>query len=132
LKKAVVIFLTLYYSFAIVVFPMCDFSMMQHLSRMYEHCKENEDPNLSVIDFFTEHLTDFDEFFEGHEETCSEKPHQSHVNQIATYYVQAVIQHQTLINIKSYFEGTSQKKYGSYQISYSFIFSGEILHPPIA
>ena len=132
LKKAVVIFLTLYYSFAIVFFPMCDFSMVKELPKMYQHCKETEDPNLSVLDFFTEHLIDIDEIFEGHEEEKSEKPHQSQINQITTYCVQIATPQQTLCNSKKYSWHTKQKKYCNYQNTYSFIFSGEILHPPIA
>lgn len=98
---------------------------------MYQHCKETEDPNLTVLDFFTEHLIDFDEFLEGHEEDKSEKPHQSHVNQITNYCVQLVTPQQTISNARTYCEHTSQKKYSNYQNNYSFIFNGEILHPPI-
>lgn len=110
---------------------MCDFSMMKDLPKMYQHCKQTEDPNLTVLDFFTEHLIDFDEFLEGHEEDKSEKPHQSHVNQITNYCVQLVTPQQTISNVKTYCEHTSQKKYCYYQNNYSFIFNGEILHPPI-
>jgi hypothetical protein len=111
---------------------MCDFSMVKELPKMYQHCKETEDPNLTVLDFFTEHLIDIDEIFEGHEEDKSEKPHQSQINQIATYCVQIATPQQTLSTLRTHCECIPQKKYSNYQNTYSFIFSGEILHPPIA
>jgi len=132
LKKAVIIFLTLYYGFATVFFPMSDFSMVKELPKMYQHCKETEDPSLTILDFFTEHLIDIDAVFEGHEEDKSEKPHQNQISQITTYCVQITTPQEAVNNSKTYFQDKEQKKYCNYQNNYSFIFNGEILHPPIA
>lgn len=110
---------------------MCDFSMVQDLPQMYQHCKETEDPNLSLLDFFTEHLVDFDEIFEKHEDDKSEKPHQSQTHQITSYCVQLITPHQTFIAKQFNYKNISVKEYCNYQNNYSFIFNGEILHPPI-
>ena len=63
LKKATIILLLCYYSFAIIAFPMCDFSMIADLPEMYQHCKETEDKDLTAIEFLTDHVVDFDIFF---------------------------------------------------------------------
>ncbi|MGA9639084.1 hypothetical protein [Flavobacterium sp.] len=71
-------FLLLYYTFGVICLPMGDFSTMAHLSEMYSHCKETEDPNLTVFDFVGEHLMNLDMIFEAHEseDDDDDKPHQ--------------------------------------------------------
>ena len=57
---------------------MGDFSTLIHLPEMYSHCKETEDPNLSIINFVGEYLMNLDMIFEAHEsEEENDKPHQT-------------------------------------------------------
>ncbi len=111
---------------------MCDFSIVQDLPKMYQHCKETEDSNLTLIDFFTEHLIGFDEIFEEHENDKSEKPHQSQINHISTNSVFIITHQQTICNLQIQSVYSLQKKYCNYNNNYTFIFSGDILHPPKA
>ncbi|WP_418263326.1 hypothetical protein [Flavobacterium faecale] len=71
-------FLLLYYSFGVICLPMGDFSTLVQLPDMYSHCKETEDPNLTILDFVGEHLMNLDMIFEAHEsEEDDDKPHQT-------------------------------------------------------
>jgi hypothetical protein len=110
---------------------MCDFSVIQDLPKMYQHCKETEDNDLSIFEFFTDHLIDFDAIFEDKHQNHTEKPHQSNIQRQNNFCVQIVTPHQILIpKEKQYSNVVSQKVYCNYQINYSFIFNTSIFHPP--
>jgi hypothetical protein len=132
LKKISILFLLSYYSLGIVFFPMCDFSVIQDFPKNYQHCKTTEDPNLTVIDFFTEHLIDFDKILDEKENDRNEKPHQNQFHHITTIFVQLVTQPQTTITKPLHFIQSTEKKYSKYLNNYCFIYQNKILHPPIA
>ncbi len=131
LKKISLIFLLTYYSLGIVYFPMCDFSMIKDLPKIYQHCKLTEDANLTVVDFFTEHLIDFDKLLDEKETNHQEKPHQNQAQHISNSFVQVITAQPTTILKQFLYHRLSEKKYSKYFNNYSFIFNGEILHPPI-
>lgn len=111
---------------------MCDFSMIKDLPEMYKHCKATEDPDLTLLDFFTEHLVDFDKIFENEEHEKGEKPHQTQMHHSLSCYVEVVTPQATFIEKKSKCHIPVQKKYCNYQNNYSFTYNTDILHPPIA
>ncbi len=55
---------------------MGDFAVMQDLPEMYRHCKSTEDKDMTMIDFFTDHLLNIDGVFDKHEKNDEQKPHQ--------------------------------------------------------
>lgn len=120
-----------YYSLGIFLFPMCDFSVIQDFPKIYQHCKTTEDPNLSIIDFFTEHVVDIDKFLDEKESDQNEKPHQNHIHHISNSFVQVITTQPTIIAKQIPYHHLAEKKYFKYFNNYSFIFNGEILHPPI-
>ena len=106
--------------------------MMKDLPKMYQHYKEAEDPNPTILDFFAEHLVDIDKIFDKGGDENTEKEHQQLIHQIINYCVQLTTPQQVFIVKQSYFKNIIIKRYSKYQINYSFIFNSEILHPPIA
>ncbi len=131
LKKITILFLLSYYSLGIVLFPMCDFSTIQDFPKIYQHCKTTEDPNLSIIDFFTEHVVDFDKFLEEKEPNSKEKPHQTQMHHISNSFVQVCTQQPSVITKLNCPNHFTEKKYSQYFNNYCFIFYNKILHPPI-
>lgn len=75
LKKTFSILLLTYYSFGILFLPMGDFSVLKDLPKMYEHCKENEDKDMTSLDFVTDHLLNTDGLFDSHDNGDKQKPH---------------------------------------------------------
>ena len=111
---------------------MCDFSMIADMPEMYQHCKETEDKNLTAFDFITDHLIDFDIFFDVHENNSSEKPHQPQTHHITNFFVQLFSPQQIFTTKKQHFYNSfSQKTYSNYTVNYTFNFSSSIFHPPI-
>lgn len=55
---------------------MGDFSILPNLPKMYLHCKETEDCDMTVLDFFTDHLINIDGLFDHHDNGDDQKPHQ--------------------------------------------------------
>ena len=58
--KAINIFLLAFYSFGILCLPMGDFSALQDLPEMYQHCQATEDKDMTPLDFVTDHLINID------------------------------------------------------------------------
>lgn len=71
------ILLFLYYSIGTFFLPMSNFSILSNLPKMYEHCKETEDKDMTVIDFITDHLLNIDSVFDKHENGDQQKPHKN-------------------------------------------------------
>lgn len=75
LKKTFVIFFTVYYSLGILFLPMGNFSTLSDLPEMYNHCKANEDKDMTPLDFITDHLLNIDGLFDKHDNGDEQKPH---------------------------------------------------------
>lgn len=65
------------YSLGLVFLPMSDFSVIRDLPKMYDHCKETEDKDMTAFDFVTDHLINIDSLFDKHENGDEQKPHKS-------------------------------------------------------
>lgn len=47
------------------------------MTAMYKHCKATEDPNMTMVDFVTDHLINFDCLVDNHDKGDLQKPHTS-------------------------------------------------------
>jgi hypothetical protein len=75
LKRIISIFLLIYHSFGTLLLPMGDFTVLKDLHDMYEHCRVNEDKDMTPFDFVTDHLLNIDGFFDSHGDGDNQKPH---------------------------------------------------------
>ena len=90
MKKAIYIFLLVYYSFGTICLPSGDFSILPDLHQMYQHCKATEDKDLTPFDFITDHLMNIDGVFDKHDNGDEQKPHtpiQLHHSQMQSTFV---------------------------------------------
>lgn len=90
MKKAIYIFLLAFYSFGTLCLPLGDFSVLQDLPQMYNHCKTTEDKDMTPFDFITDHLINIDCIFDKHDNGDEQKPHtpfQFHYSKIQTTFV---------------------------------------------
>ena len=131
MKKAVIIFYTFYYTFAMIAFPMCDFSMVKDIPQMFQHCKETEDKDLTAFDFITEHLIDFDCIFDNHDKGNEQKSHQPNTNHQPTYSVQLATPPQVVLAEKQVFVEIATSINANYLNDYSFTHSFCVFRPPI-
>lgn len=75
MKHITTILFLAYYSFGTFCLPQGDFSAIADLSKMYAHCKATEDKDMTLIDFFTDHLINMDGLFDKHDNGDKQKPH---------------------------------------------------------
>jgi hypothetical protein len=54
---------------------MGDFSMLEDIPEMYQHCKTTEDKDMTALDFFTDHVMNIDGIFDQHKNGDEQKPH---------------------------------------------------------
>jgi hypothetical protein len=68
---------------------MSNFSVLPDLPEMYNDCRLHEDKDMTMVDFFTDHLLNFDGVFDKHENGDEQKPHtpshKNHISQIILY-----------------------------------------------
>ena len=87
--KAINIFLLAFYSFGILCLPMGDFSALQDLPEMYQHCQATEHKDMTPLDFVTDHLINIDGLFDKHSNGDEQKPHSPiqnrHISQILAF-----------------------------------------------
>ncbi len=76
MKRISVILICLYYLFGNLCLPGGDFSFLVDIPPMYKHCKATEDKDITFFDFITDHLINFDELFDSHNNGDEQKPHQ--------------------------------------------------------
>ena len=75
MKKAANIFLLVFYCFGTFCLPLGDFSLLQDIPEMYQHCKATEDEDMTSLDFITDHLVNIDGIFDKHDKGDEQKPH---------------------------------------------------------
>ena len=115
-----------------LAFPMCDFSMIKDVPKMYQHCKETEDKDLTVLDFITDHLIDVDCFFESDDKNDEPKSHQSNSNHQPTCTVQLASQTQAILIEKQVFVEITTSINAHYLNNYSFTHLFCVFRPPIS
>lgn len=79
--KVINIFLLAFYSFGTLCLPTGNFSALQELPEMYQHCKATEDKDMTPLDFITDHLLNLDGIFDKHNSGDEQKPHSPIHNQ---------------------------------------------------
>lgn len=97
--KAINIFLLAFYSFGTFCLPMGDFSALQDLPEMYQHCKATEDKDMTPLDFLTDHLINIDGLFDKHNNGDEQKPHSpsqnQHISQLVAFQFPTVFSFKT-------------------------------------
>lgn len=79
--KILSITLVVYYLIGLIVLPNGNFAAMQDLPEMYSHCKSVKDQDMTVGDFFTDHVLNIDGVFDKHDHGDEQKPHEPLQNQ---------------------------------------------------
>ena len=131
MKKIISILILTYYSLGILLLPMGDFSVLKDLPKMYEHCKVNEDKDMTPLDFVTDHLLNIDGLFDKHDNGDGQKPHspthlhhQSHIVAFQSF-ISFVFENK----ISHYSESTLLPIYSTNFIKSDYI--SKIFRPPI-
>lgn len=73
--KATKILFLIYYASGVFLLPIGDFSIISDLPQIFHRCKTTEDKDLTVFDFITDHLINFDQIFDKHNNGDEQKPH---------------------------------------------------------
>ena len=129
MKKGIYIFILTYYSVGSIFLPLADFSIVANLPQLYAHCKETEDKDMNIFDFFTDHLLNIDGIFDAHDNGDDQKPHKPFHHKINSSF--AFLDFNPLIKL-------SQTKIINQEIVifptnfYHFDFIGNIFRPPIS
>ncbi len=76
MKKSITILVLSFFCLGKLILPMGDFAILIDLPEMYAQCKTNEDVDMTVIDFFTDHIINIDGIFDKHNNGDKQKPHQ--------------------------------------------------------
>lgn len=99
-RQLTTILLLSYFAFGTLCLPQGDFSAIADLPEMYRHCKATEHPDMTPLDFITDHLINIDGIFDKHENGDEQKPHQSNPKQhhgqtiisFVTYFTMTLVQ----------------------------------------
>jgi hypothetical protein len=75
MQRLLGIILFSYFLSGTLLLPQGDFATLPDLPRMYAHCRETEDHDLTIADFIEEHLLMMDDLM-GEPPEPQDKPHQ--------------------------------------------------------
>lgn len=80
MKKIATISFLSFYLLGTLFLPLGDFSIIRDLPDMYHHCRSTEDADLTVFEFFTEHISPLGQLvdcmgYDDHEDGDGDKPH---------------------------------------------------------
>lgn len=67
--------LLLFYGAGMFLLPGGDFRSLRYLPDLYQHCKANEDKDMTLVDFITDHLTCLDALTDVHAPGDEQRPH---------------------------------------------------------
>ena len=76
LRFILIYLLSLAYLLTALFLPQADTSLCGDLPQWFQNCKIYEDPDLTPIDFVTDHLWNIDSLFDSHSGKDQQKPHQ--------------------------------------------------------
>jgi hypothetical protein len=100
-KRFFLILTAIYFLAGNVLLPQGDFAALAELPNMYRHCQTTEDPDMTVLDFITEHLLNLDGGAEDKDDIDEhELPHSPvpfHTTVAGTFYF---IQEPAIISFK--------------------------------
>ena len=121
-----------YWAFGMLLLPMGDFSALNDLQEQYNHCKETEDKDMTLVDFITDHLINIDGFFDKHEKGDKQKPHSpSHFTQHNAAIAMVIVQKSFSIETPIFLEVKTTFNYEKNN-SYTYNYCTSIFHPPLA
>lgn len=129
MKIALSILLLTYYSIGVFLLPLGNFAVLQDVPEMYQHCKTYEDKDMTVVDFFTDHLINIDGVFDKHTNGDEQKPHQP-IHHHHSVLITAPPKTVYLIKTTPFFT----KKKLHFSPKFQFILSGfntDVFRPPI-
>lgn len=130
MKKIINIIIIAFYTLGSLLLPLGDFSVLNDIPQMYQHCKATEDKDMSPFDFITDHLINIDCLFDKHDNGDNQKPHapfQFKHQQIVNYF----LSNESIIIInKSIIQSKLKPVY--LENIYCSNFLSCIFHPPIA
>lgn len=75
MKQGYTILLLIYFVAGAIMLPLGDFSVLPSLPSMYRHCKTFEHPDMTPVEFITDHLINIDGVFDKHEGDDDQRPH---------------------------------------------------------
>lgn len=100
MSKILSITLVVYYLFGLIILPKGNFASLQKLPEMYSHCKSVEDKDMTIGDFFTDHIINIDGMFDKHDHGDEQKPHEPDQNQLqVTNFVYCLFKQTTSVNL---------------------------------
>lgn len=101
MKRAAVILFLSFYLLGTFILPLGDFSAIKDLPDMYRHCRDTEDKDLTIWEFFTEHVSGIGTLIEGveHEDEPDEDGDKPHVP-ISVHYQQQIQVAQQLLETR--------------------------------
>ncbi len=132
MQKSFFILFSIYFLLGNMLLPLGDFSQHNYIGSMYEHCKQTEDNDMTVLDFITDHLLNIDCIFDEHKDGDEQKPHnfpkhqQWHTspNYFCTPKLDFIYK-----KIKQLYSPLHNQE-TIYHNLYSFSFYNKIFHPP--
>jgi hypothetical protein len=77
MKNIGLILFCTYYLLGSTLLPCGDFAFLEKIPAMYRNCKATEDKDMTPLDFITDHLVNFDCWFDAHDKGDLQKPHQT-------------------------------------------------------
>ena len=94
-KRISVISLLIVLSFQTIFLPQMNVSLVAEFPEMYRLCKMQEDKDMSLVDFFKDHVFNVDSLFDTHEND-DQKPHEprnyfQHAGQVFFIYSQVIV-----------------------------------------
>jgi hypothetical protein len=128
MKKWCCIISLFYFVTGAVILPSGDFSMLPQLPEMYAHCKANEDKDMNVLDFITDHLLNWDMVFDQHTQD-EQKPHQQNFHPTLTVFLFATYFPEVDFDIAKAFQS---QKITFVNKSYGLETDKRLFRPPIA
>ncbi len=129
MTRLIIILFSSYFLLGFLLLQQSDFSMLQDLPAMYQHCKAIEDTDLTPLDFITDHLLNLDCLFDQHDNGDPQKPHippqLNHQSYQNVFLLKEIfIQSKTPVKL-------SQNKHSYFDIFVAQNYIGSIFRPPI-
>lgn len=129
--KTLLISLLTFYSLGTLFLPLGDFSTLQDIPEMYNHCKATEHRDMTALDFVTDRLINIDGIFDKHKNGDEQKPH----SPIKTQHVVPTVAFQAM----SIFPLSVKKTYASEKKIFPFLsdiyivsdYISKLFRPPI-
>lgn len=108
--------------------PFGDLASLDHLPEWYAHCKEEEDADMTPLDFITDHLVNVDHLFDAHGSGDHQRPHQPFHLSVSPHLLFGTLQTMNTLFLPA--ARTLQRHRGA--PGYEYRVTVSIFHPPCA